>query len=168
MHLFLVDPIVLGRLPLENITLLEPKSNFLLGVLDTVGTVADVASDIDGIVTTDGTWEGVLWVGGTKDGTTSLDGITTFPDHGANGTAQHVVDESWEEWLGGEVGIVLLEVLLARADKLDGSELESARLETRDDGADESTLNSVRLDSNEGLLVRHLDVVSFGEIFLCW
>ena len=68
MHLFLVDPVVLSRLPLEDLTLLEPESDFLLGVLDAVGTVADVASDIDGVVTTDGTWQRVLWVGGTEDG----------------------------------------------------------------------------------------------------
>jgi hypothetical protein len=38
---------------------------------------------------------------------------------------------------------VLLEVLLARADELDGSELEAAVLEALDDGADESALHSV-------------------------
>jgi len=101
MPLFLVDPVVLGRFPLENLTLLEPESDFLLGILDTVGTVADVASDIDGIVTTDGTWERVFWVGGTEDGTAGLDSITTFPNHGEDRSAQHVLDESWEEWLVG-------------------------------------------------------------------
>lgn len=40
---------MLSALPADNLTLLEPKSDLLLGVLDAVGTVADVASDIDGL-----------------------------------------------------------------------------------------------------------------------
>jgi hypothetical protein len=64
----LVDPVVLGRLPAEDLTLLEPESNLLLGVLDGVGTVADVAADIDGVVTTDGARGGGKGVGGTEDG----------------------------------------------------------------------------------------------------
>jgi hypothetical protein len=45
-HLFLVDPVVLAQLPGLDLALLEPKSNLLLGVLDGVGAVADVAADI--------------------------------------------------------------------------------------------------------------------------
>lgn len=30
----------------DDLTLLEPESNFFLGVLDAVGTVADVAADV--------------------------------------------------------------------------------------------------------------------------
>jgi hypothetical protein len=51
-----------------DLTLLEPESNLLLCVLDGVGAVAYVASDIDGVVTTDGTWGGCEWVGSTKEG----------------------------------------------------------------------------------------------------
>jgi hypothetical protein len=50
-YLFLIDPIVLSRLPLKDFTLLEPESNFFLGILDAVGAVADIAADIDGVVT---------------------------------------------------------------------------------------------------------------------
>ena len=49
-------------------------------------------------------------------------------------------DQTREEGLASEVGVVLLEVLLAGSDKLDGSELEAAVLEAGDDGADEATL----------------------------
>ena len=49
-HLLLVDPVVLSGLPRLNLTLLEPKSDLLLGVLDAVGTVADVASNINCVV----------------------------------------------------------------------------------------------------------------------
>ena len=45
-HLFLVDPVMLSALPRNDLAFLEPKSNLLLGVLDGVRTVADVAADI--------------------------------------------------------------------------------------------------------------------------
>ena len=49
-------------------------------------------------------------------------------------------DETLEEGLAGEVGVVLLKVLLAGAAELHGNELEATVLEARDDGANESTL----------------------------
>ncbi len=107
--LFLIDPVVLSTLPALDLAVFEPESDLLLGVLDAVGAVADVAADIDGIVTTDGTWlggervggteedcsyqyneDGSVWVGLGKHTTASLDGITTFPDHGADGSAAHI------------------------------------------------------------------------------
>jgi hypothetical protein len=64
----LVDPVELGRLPADEVLLLEPEGNLLLGVLDGVGAVADVAADIDGVVTTDGARGRGKGVGGTEDG----------------------------------------------------------------------------------------------------
>jgi hypothetical protein len=63
----LVDPVELGSLVADDVTLLEPESDLLLGVLDGVGAVADVAADIDGEVTTDGARGGGSGVGGTQD-----------------------------------------------------------------------------------------------------
>ncbi len=63
----LVDPVKLGGLPADEVLLLEPESNLLLGVLDGVGAVADVAADVDGEVTTDGARGGGKGVGGTED-----------------------------------------------------------------------------------------------------
>lgn len=51
-------------------------------------------------------------------------------------------NQAGEEGLASEVGVVLLEVLLAGLDELDGSELEAAVLEARDDGANEATLGA--------------------------
>lgn len=86
----LVDPIEVGHLPGHNLVLAEPQSDLFLGTLDTVGTVADVSTDVNGVVTSDGTWVGSERVGSTKDSSASLAGIATFPDHGDDGTAQHV------------------------------------------------------------------------------
>jgi hypothetical protein len=97
-------------------------------------------SSYDGVVTTDGTGGGSQGVGGTEDGTAGLNDVLTLPDHGADGAAEHVGDETLEEGLGGEILVVLLEVLLAGGGELHGNELEAAVLEARDDGANESTL----------------------------
>jgi len=68
-HLWLlIDPVELGSLVAVDLIGLEPQSDLLLGVLDAVGTVADVATNINGIITTDGARSGSKRVGGTKDG----------------------------------------------------------------------------------------------------
>jgi hypothetical protein len=103
---FLIDPVVLGRLPALDLLRLEPESDLLLGTLDTVGAVADIATNIDGIVSSDGTRGRCERVRGAKDGWTGsadnqhgrdirptsagLAGITAFPDHGNDWAAQHV------------------------------------------------------------------------------
>ncbi len=63
----LVDPVELSGLPVDEVLLLEPEGNLLLGVLDGVGSVADVATDIDGEVATDGARGRGKRVGGTED-----------------------------------------------------------------------------------------------------
>jgi hypothetical protein len=45
-ELLLVDPVVLSLLPAVDLLLLEPQVNLLLGGLDSIGAVADIAADI--------------------------------------------------------------------------------------------------------------------------
>lgn len=102
----------------------------------------------------------------------SLDGITSLPDHTDDGARVHVADETGEEGLGREVGVVLLEVLLAGGGHLQSDELRShvevgmlvsddalrnvtqvwswtylvaPLLKSRDDVTDESSLDTVGL-----------------------
>jgi len=150
---------VLGRSPLHNFAVLEPEGNLLLGILNTVRAMTNIPAHINTVVASDGTWGRCERVGGTEEDTTSLDGIATFPNHSANGSAAHILDESWEEWLGGEILVVLLKMLLAGSHELDSSKLVATSLESGDDWANESTLDAIRLNSNEGLLVRHGVVV---------
>lgn len=42
----LVDPVELGLLVGDELVLVEPEGDLLLGVLDAVGAVADVAADV--------------------------------------------------------------------------------------------------------------------------
>lgn len=83
------------------------------------------------IITTDGSWSGSQWVGGTEEDTAGLDGILTLPDHGADWARVHVVDETSKESLGGEIGVVLLEVLLSWGAELDGGKLVTMMLSAR-------------------------------------
>jgi hypothetical protein len=87
-------------------TTLEPQSDFLLGVLNRVGTVTDVTSNFDTEVTTDGTRGRGQGVGLTQHLTTSLDGILTSPDHTDNGARGHVFKQRREERLGLQVTVL--------------------------------------------------------------
>lgn len=141
---------MLGRLVGDDIALLEPQSNLLLGVLDAVGAVADVAASDNGKVAADGAGLRGQGVGGTEQDTAGLDGVKALPDHGDNGAAQHVGDEAGEEGLVLEVGVwgevkvsgcsflaevrlgssrhtVGLEVLLGGGDQLDSGQLVAVR-----------------------------------------
>lgn len=91
----------------------------------------------------------------TQQGSSSLDGIGTLPDHGADWARVHVLDETSEEWLRREVLVVLLKVCLSWSAELEGGELVTLLLESGDDLTDESTLDTVWLDSNESLFSCH-------------
>ena len=62
------NPGILSRLPLNEVLRLEPESNLLLGALNAVGAVADVAANSQAVVATDGARSGSKGVGGTEDG----------------------------------------------------------------------------------------------------
>lgn len=64
----LVDPGLLGRVPLDEVLVLEPQSNLLVGALDAVGAVADVAAHLQAQVAADGTGGRGKGVGGTEHG----------------------------------------------------------------------------------------------------
>ncbi|KAF2024294.1 hypothetical protein EK21DRAFT_104780 [Setomelanomma holmii] len=90
-HLWLlIDPVKLSALPALDLALLEPQSNLLLAVLDAVGAVAHVAAHVERVVAADGAGRRGERVGGAEDGAAGLDGVTAFPDHGADGAGAHV------------------------------------------------------------------------------
>lgn len=94
----------------------------------------------DSKVTTDGARRRRQWVSRAEQLTADLDDLTALPDHGADGAGAHVGDQTLEEGLVRQVGVVLLEVLLGGSDELDGDELVAALLEAGDDCADEAAL----------------------------
>ena len=131
---------------------LEPKVDLVVGSLDGVGSVDDVATDVDAEVTADGAGLGVHGLGGTKHLAAGEDSVVAFPDHGADGAGGSVVDETAEEALGGQIGVVLLEVGTAWGAELHGAKLESLVLEASDDLTNESSLDTIGLDHDEGSL----------------
>ena len=122
--------------------------------------MADVASDIDGVVAADGAGEGVGGVGGAEENAAALDDAEALPAHGHDGAGAEVGAEAAVEALLGEVDVVLLGHLEGGGQHLEADELEALGLEALDDLAGESALDAVGLDGDEGtlLLAGHLRV----------
>lgn len=117
--------------------------------------MADVATNIDGKVTTDGARSRGQGVGSSKDGATSLDDILTLPNGSNDRTRGHVLHEAREERLGLEVSVVLGQKLLTRLNHLKGNQSVATVLKTAQNVGNKATLDAVGLDHNEGLFVGH-------------
>ena len=52
----LVNPVLGMGLPVEDLTLLKPKGDLLLGIFNRVRSVADVATDLNAEITADSAW----------------------------------------------------------------------------------------------------------------
>merc|ERR1719264_2404008 len=90
----LVDPVLLGGGPVAELLRLEPEADLVVGRLNGIGAMADVAPDMDGEVSPDGAGKGSSRVGLTKHYTTSLHCVQTLPNHGADRAAGHVGDQT--------------------------------------------------------------------------
>ena len=153
-------------LPLGDFTFLgEPKSDFLLGTLDGIRSVADVSTNVDGEVSTDGSWERSQGVGLSEHLSSLLDDVLAFPNHRDNRAGEHVSDEGGEESLGLEVSVVLFEEFSRGLDELESDELVASLFESCDDLTDEVSLDAVRLDHDEGLFGGHLLLILFFLAF---
>lgn len=158
-RLVLVHPSVGGRSPLVELRVLEPQRDLFLGRLDRVGSVADVAADLDAEIATNGAGQRIGRIGFAQHDATSLDRVQSLPDHRDHRTTAHVLDQTGEKRTGGQVGVVLLEQLLVRRRLLQSDQLESLLFESFDDLADQTALDAVRLDHDESALSvgRHFD-----------
>lgn len=92
--------------------------------------MADIATDIDGKVASDGARKGNQGVGSAKEDSSLLDGVLALPDHGNDGARRHVLNEASEEGLADKVRIVPLEVFLGGMDHLEANELVASSLES--------------------------------------
>lgn len=108
----LVDPVLGSGLPGHQLLLGEPQGDLLVGRLDGIGSVQDVAADLDAEVSADGSGQGIGGVGGSQHLAAGLDDVQALPDHGDDGSGAHVVDQSGEEGTGAQVSVMLLQELL--------------------------------------------------------
>ena len=151
-QVLLVDPDLGVGLVGHELLGLEPEGDLAVGALDAVGAVADVASDVDGVVAADGAGERVGGVGGAEENAAALDDVEALPDHTDDGAGGEVLAETAVEGLSGEVNVVGLGLLEGGVDHLEGNELVALALEAGDDLAGEAALDAVGLDSDEGTL----------------
>ena len=63
-----------------------------------VRTGSSLPADLDAVITTDGAWLGVSWVGFTQHDTASFNHVQTFPDHADNRARCHILDQTREEF----------------------------------------------------------------------
>ena len=62
----LVEPVLGVGFPVDELGLLKPQIQLLVGVLDRITSVADVSANFDAEITTDGTRGRFKWVGGSE------------------------------------------------------------------------------------------------------
>ena len=128
----------------------EPHGNFSFGRFHSIGTVADVASNVEAKVTTNGTGGTFEGHGFTQHDAAGLDGIKAFPHHAADGSRGHVFNESREKFLGFEVGVVIFQTFFGRGLQFKGLQFETTLFEALDDLANKTTLDTVGFDHDVG------------------
>jgi len=150
--LILVDPGFAGNLPGNQLAWVEPESDLLVRGLDRIRSMDDVPSNLNTEVATNGSRLRVGWVCFTQQNSASLNCSQSFPNHWNDGAGRHELDQSGEEWLAGQISIVLLQMLFSWMDKLKGNQFESLLFESLHDFPYNSSLNPVGLHHDEGTL----------------
>uniref|UniRef100_A0A182Q057 Uncharacterized protein n=1 Tax=Anopheles farauti TaxID=69004 RepID=A0A182Q057_9DIPT len=120
--------------------------DFLVGRLDRVRAVDDVAANLDAQVTTDGAGLGVGRVGGSQHLAASLHGVQAFPDHRNDRAGAHVMVTREPEPPYREERQLFHGTY---PHELHRDQLEALGLEAFDDFTDEPTLDSIGLDHDE-------------------
>jgi len=147
-----VEPVFGAGCPLDLFLNGEPEGDLMLGTLRSIRTVADIPADVYAEVTTDGTRLRVQGVGGAQHLASLLHNILTSPYHWNNGSGGHVLDETGEEPTLGQVSVVLLEQLLAGMHKLHGHQFVATGLESLDDFAHQTAMDTIGLNHDKGTL----------------
>jgi hypothetical protein len=149
-------------------TLREPHGKFLLGVLNAVRAVDDVASNLDAVHATDAAGIRLLGVGSTNDLSALLDDILALEGNGNNGAADDVIDQRTEERLGREVRVMGLSELLGDVHELEATESVALGQEAVEDGGNQVALDAIRLDHDVGGLQewKYMNVAIVKRVFI--
>lgn len=93
-----------------------------------------VPSDLNAEVAADGAGERVVGAGLAQELAARLDGVGALPDHADDRARGHVRDESREELLASQVGVVLLKQLLGGLWKKESRKAVGVRTSEGEDG----------------------------------
>mmetsp|Transcript_652 Transcript_652/g.2658 ORF Transcript_652/g.2658 Transcript_652/m.2658 type:complete len:236 (+) Transcript_652:45-752(+) len=143
----------------ELVVAAEPQRDLPLRALHRVGSVDDVAANLDGEIPADGPGRGLERVGRADHQPRGLDDAGSLPDHAHDGAAADVVAEVSEEGLGGEVLVVFLGDFARGHECLEALADHALLLEPGDDLAHVAALDAVGLDHD----VRALGLEPAGE-----
>lgn len=149
-----------------NLLLSEPERDLSLGGLVGVRAVDEVATDVDGEITTDGAGGSISGVGGSYELATVYDSVLSFPNHGNNSSRGEVLAKSREEGTGLEIVVVLSGELRGGDEDLDTDQLEALGLEASDQLSNQTALNGVGLEGDEGALELSTRETSQGDLLL--
>ena len=105
----------------------------------------DVTSYINAKISTDCSRKRILRSSCSKHNTASSDRVKSLPDHGANGSGDHIFDERREEFFVFKVSVVILHVSLSGGAQLHADKLESFLFKPTNNLSDESSLDGIRL-----------------------
>ena len=136
--------------PCGNLVILEPESDFLVGTFNWITSVNDVSTNINAEISSDGAWLWLVGSCGSQHLSAGGNSVVTFPDHSGNWAWVCVFNESSEETFWTEVRVVLFEVLFAWGGQFQGYEFEAFSFESWDDFSDQSSLDTVWLNHDEG------------------
>ena len=73
-----MDPGIDGLVVADDLSLLEPVGDLLLSRISGIRSVDDVPADINAEVSADGPGKRVVGIGGTNEGTSSLDHVAAY------------------------------------------------------------------------------------------
>lgn len=131
-------------------SLREPKSNFLLRRFYSIGSMDDIAANVNAKVPTYGARCRCKRVGSTDDQSSSFDHLFSFPHHAHHRSRADVIHQSREERFGGEICIVFFCQGLFDHFQLQRFEEVPFFFEPLDDLPHQSALHAVWLDHDVG------------------
>jgi hypothetical protein len=148
-------PALIRRGPVAQLGSLEPETDLELGRFRGIGSMDHIATDIDRQITADGAGLGLQGLGRTNQFASAGDHTVALPDHRHHRAGRDELDQAGEEGALLMHSVVLLCQLPAGGELLEPHQLETLALETAKDLANETTLDAIGLDGNEGAFGSH-------------
>ena len=148
-----ISPFKGTRSPLNNFNFWEPHGNFFSGGLIRIGSMDQIASNINAKVASDGSRSSLGRFGGSNHGPDHGDNVQASPNHGNDGTGPHVTDELGKEGLLAQVGVMVLQQVFGGRHELHGGQFKTTFFKLANDVSHEVSLNSVWFQEYQSFLI---------------